>query len=76
MTKARAYVKSVKSRGSLACAFLLRAWGKRLCWLNLHDEVSTVHSHKGRSVISGEDINIHFVTTRCQRCGNTHRTVR
>lgn len=76
MSKVRAYVKSVKSRGSLACAFLPRAWGKLLCGLNCHDDVSTVHPHKARSVISGGDINIHFVTTRCRRCGNTHRTVR
>lgn len=42
MTKARAYVKSVKSRGSLACAFLLREWQKLLCHLNWHDDVPGV----------------------------------
>lgn len=38
MTKARAYVKSVKSRGALACAFLLRHWKKLLCRWNWHDD--------------------------------------
>jgi hypothetical protein len=76
MTKARAYVKSVKSRGSLACAFLARARGKLLCQLNWHDDVSTVQPRTVHSVISGGDINIHFITTRCRRCGDTHRTVR
>lgn len=38
MNKARSYVKSVIERGSLARAFLARAWGKLLCRWNWHDD--------------------------------------
>jgi hypothetical protein len=38
MNKVRSYVKSVKSRGSLACAFLVRAWQNLLCRWGWHDD--------------------------------------
>lgn len=44
MNKVRAYVKSVKSRGSLACAFLVRAWRKRLCRWDWHDDGASIWS--------------------------------
>lgn len=63
-------VKSGKSRGALACAFLVRAWGKLLCRLNKHDDGMGVWSDlhldhwDGTTKLAG--VRITFTCSRCK----------
>jgi hypothetical protein len=71
MNKARAYVKSVQSRGALACAFLLREWQKLLCHWNYHDDELGVWFDLTVALSEKTHVKIgDRVVFTCSRCGS------
>jgi hypothetical protein len=75
MNKARACVKSVKSRGALACAFLLRAWRKLLCRWNYHADTPSVwydlHLDHPDGTAKLVGVRISFCCSRCNSTMNS-----
>lgn len=72
MNKFRSCMKSVKSRGSLACAFLVRAWGKLLCRMNWHNDGQGVWHDLQTVGASGVPNKVgDRVVFTCARCGSS-----